>query len=79
VAAEQEKDGKSSGRRFFITANDCAGQYDGDYVIFGRVIRGGQHIQDIVSGDMLDETEENAGEGRPVEDIQVVSSELKKK
>ncbi len=79
VAAEQEKDGKSSGRRFFITANDCASQYDGDYVIFGRVIRGGQYIQDIVSGDMLDETEENAGEGRPVEDIQVVSSELKKK
>lgn len=77
VAAELEKDGKSSARRFFICVNDCAAAYDGEYVVFGRVIRGMEELEDIANGTFLDEAEENAGEGRPSRDILVESTSIK--
>ena len=77
VAAEQEKEGKSSARRFFIAVNDCAADYDGEYVIFGRVIRGGEHITNIAQQDLGDVAEDNAGEGRPGNELKVKKTELK--
>ncbi len=79
VAAEQEEEGKSSARRFFICANDCAERYDGDYTIFGRVTRGTEYITDIASRDMADVTEDNAGEGRPADEFKIEKTELRKK
>ena len=80
VAAEQEEDGKkSSARRFFICSNDSAAQYDGRYVIFGRVIRGMDLLTQIIEGDMLDESEDTAGQGRPSRELLVDGTELIKK
>ncbi|MCB9870298.1 MAG: peptidylprolyl isomerase [Planctomycetes bacterium] len=76
VAAEQEKEGKSSGKRFFIAVTDGAATLDGEYVIFGKVTRGMEVLQDIVSGDMLDESEAKRGEGRPAREVLVESCTL---
>ena len=80
VAAEQEEDGeRSSARRFFITSNDCAAQYDGSYVIFARVIRGMDLLEVIIDGDMLDEDEDTQGSGRPSRELLVDGTDLIKK
>lgn len=79
VAAEQEKDGKSSARRFFVAVNDCAGSFDGEYVIFGKVIRGMEILKEIAEGDFLNEAEDLAGVGTPLRDLLVESTELKTK
>lgn len=79
VAAEQEKDGKSSARRFFMAVNDCAANYDGDYVIFGKVLRGMDILKEIADGDFLTEAEGDRGQGVPARDLLVESTELKAK
>jgi cyclophilin family peptidyl-prolyl cis-trans isomerase len=79
VAAEQEKEGKSSARRFFMAVNDCAANYDGDYVIFGKVLRGMDILKEIADGDFLTEAEGDRGQGVPARDLLVESTELKAK
>lgn len=79
VAAEMESDGeKSSGERIWINANDCAAHFDGERVIFGRIVEG----LDVVRSICLDtpfrsEADERAGQGIPqtfitIEKVQVV-------
>ncbi|MEE2886441.1 MAG: peptidylprolyl isomerase, partial [Planctomycetota bacterium] len=77
VAAEQEKEGKSSARRFFMVVNDCASSYDGDYVIFGKIIRGMDILKEIAEGDFLTETEDDSGQGVPARDLLIESTKLK--
>jgi len=72
LAVENEKDGKTSGERVFLTANDCASSMDGDYVILGKVVSGLEELQDLVrtagftSGD-----EDKAGVGKPATAIEI--------
>ena len=47
VAAAKDSDGKSSGERVWINGNDCAGQFDGDRVVFGRVVGGMDAVERI--------------------------------
>ena len=70
VAAEKEKQGeKSSARRFFIAVNDCAGSHDGEYVVFGKVVRGLEVLQDIVEVEFQTEGEDDRGTGIPNPEI----------
>ena len=79
VCAETEDEGKSSAVRFFICINDCASAYDGEQVVFGKVIRGMEFLKDVADGDLADLQSEIRGEGRPSQDTRVESTELRKK
>ena len=79
IAAEQEEDGKSSARRFFVAVNDCATSYDGDYVIFGKILRGMEVLKEMAEGDFLTEAEDDGGEGVPARDLLVEATDLKTK
>ncbi len=47
VAAALDSDGKSSGERVWITANDAGADLDGQRVIFGRVVEGMEAVEHI--------------------------------
>ena len=60
----------------FINANDCANQYDGDYVIFGQVIEGLDVVEQIANDKLADESQERQGSGLPQENITIESLTL---
>ncbi len=66
LAAQNEKDGKTSGERLFLAANDCAGAMDGNFVILGKVIRGLEDLQGMLKSTGFSSGDEaNAGVGKP--------------
>lgn len=67
VASELESDGeRSSGERIWINANDCAAHFDGERVIFGRVVEGLDVIRSIcLDTPFRSEADERAGQGIP--------------
>lgn len=75
LAAQKEKDGKTSGERLFLTANDCASSLDGDYVILGKVVGGLKELQLLLEGTSFSSGDEaKAGIGRPGSDIEISAS-----
>ncbi|MHC4918714.1 MAG: peptidylprolyl isomerase [Planctomycetota bacterium] len=82
LAVENEKDGKTSGERVFLAANDCAGSMDGDYVILGKVMGGLTDLQALVKDTSFTSGDEaKAGVGKPSEPIEIsisVAGEEKK-
>jgi len=82
LAVENEKDGKTSGERVFLAANDCAGAMDGDYVILGKVMGGLKDLQAMVEDTSFTSADEGkAGVGKPSEAIEIsisVAGEEKK-
>ncbi len=75
VAAATESEGKSSGERIWINANDCASQsnYDGQRVIFGRIVEGLDVIESICESPFESEQDSRSGRGRPSERIKIES------
>ncbi len=74
VASSDEADaGKSSRMRVFININDCADSYDGEYVIFGKVVDGLDLATVIQEASLSDEEMEQAGEGTPGDYITIES------
>lgn len=66
LAVENVKDGKTSGERVFLTANDCASSMDGDYVILGKVMAGLEELQALVRDETFSSGDEaKAGVGKP--------------
>ena len=65
VSAEAEPgaDGKSSGERIWITANDAV-QFDGQRVIFGRVVEGLEVLDEICGRAFVEEEMETSGRGK---------------
>ena len=49
----------------------------GDYVIFGKIIRGMDILKEIAEGDFLTETEDDSGQGVPARDLLIESTKLK--
>ncbi len=78
VAAEAESEGKSSGERIWINANDCAGQRDGDRVIFGRVVEGLEIVERIVDQPFATEAEGQSGAGKPRDNIRISKITIEK-
>ncbi len=77
VAAAKDPNGKSSGERIWINANDCAGRHDGDRVIFGRVVEGMDAVERICrEASFIDESAQNAGRGELLSTIRVDAVEI---
>ena len=73
LAVENAKDGKTSGERVFLTANDCASSMDGDYVILGRVLEESREdLKALVADTGFSSGDEaKAGVGKPAEVIEI--------
>ena len=73
LAAENEKDGKVSGERVFLAANDCAGSMDGSFVILGKVISDITELQKLVTEEInfTSGDEAKVGVGKPSEPIEI--------
>jgi cyclophilin family peptidyl-prolyl cis-trans isomerase len=63
AAPETGADGKSSGERIWITANDAV-QFDGQRVIFGRVVEGLDVINEICDRAFVEDNMETNGRGK---------------
>jgi len=63
AAPETGADGKSSGERIWITANDAV-QFDGQRVIFGRVVEGLDVIDEICDRAFVEDNMETNGRGK---------------
>ncbi len=84
LAAENEKDGKVSGERVFLAANDCAGSMDGSFVILGKVISDITELQTLVTQEInfTSGDEAKVGVGKPSEPIEIsisVQGEVKER
>lgn len=80
LAGEQEKNGeKSSAKRILFCVTDGAIDLDGEHVIFGKVIRGLEVLQEIADSSFSDATSDDAGRGRLSRDFKVVTATLNKK
>lgn len=78
---EQGSDGKSSGERIWITANDAV-QFDGQRVIFGRVVEGLDVVDGICDRAFVEEEMETTGRGKlqtnvTIDSITIVGEEGK--
>jgi len=71
VSGQSEADGKSCADRFWIVADD-APRFDGDRVVFGYVVEGLDQVKRICDESMSAQ-EEQAGRGRPTENIRVTA------
>ncbi|MFQ5505070.1 MAG: peptidylprolyl isomerase [Planctomycetota bacterium] len=72
VAADREPGKRGSDQRLiYITANDCAAERDGQYVVFGKVVEGTEIISQIVGAELFSAAEESSGSGRPKESFQI--------
>lgn len=69
VAAASEDDGKSSGERVWIVANDAARWFDGERVVFGQVDPADlEKLQDICQMGFMDVDADRTGGGQPQQD-----------
>jgi len=71
VAAEPYTEGRSQIQRVVINVDDAAASRDGSRVIFGRVLEGMEVIREILGSELSTESEETAGQGRPVDFITI--------
>jgi cyclophilin family peptidyl-prolyl cis-trans isomerase len=71
VSGRNEADGKSCADRFWIVADD-APRYDGERVVFGYVVEGLDQVARVCEESMSAQ-EEQAGRGRPTENIRVTA------
>ena len=72
VSAATEAEGKSSGERIWISANDTARWFDGERVVFGMVDPADlDTLQRICEMSFMDEDMKRAGRGQLLEDVEL--------
>lgn len=62
----------------YFTGNDCARERDQAYVVFGRVMEGHEIIRKLVTAKLMTTPQEEAGLGKPKEDIKVIKVTVQK-
>lgn len=73
VSFAPEADGKSSGERVWINSTDASRQYDGDRIVFGRVVEGQDVVDRITQTLFATTAEDERGEGKPRDNIEITS------
>lgn len=76
VAAASAAEGKSSSEQVWINASDAARFFDGERVVFGRVVEGLELIQEITQSPFETEEMRRSGQGRPSSTVTIESATI---